>query len=95
MTLQGVKVYGVQSGHDTGATAFFSKMAEITLGHHVGLSDFSSIFDFLMMICYREGNPDMIPVRAVLYNKVKKYSQTGCYFRIFSYFFRTSDIFES
>ena len=60
--LQGVKVYGVQSGHDKGCTKFFSKMAELTDGRHVNLSNFSSIFDFLMMICYREGNPDMLPV---------------------------------
>lgn len=60
----GAKVYGVQSGSDSGATKFFSKMAELTLGRHVNLTNFSSIFDFLMMICYREGNPDMLPVYA-------------------------------
>ena len=60
--LKGCKVYGVQSGHDKGCTKFFSKMTEMTDGRHVNLSNFSSIFDFLMMICYREGNPDMLPV---------------------------------
>ena len=60
--LKGCKVYGVQSGHDSGCTKFFSKITEMTDGRHVNLSNFSSIFDFLMMICYREGNPDMLPV---------------------------------
>ena len=59
-------MYGVQSGYGTNATFFFSKMAELTLGRHVNLASFSSIFDFLMMICYREGNPDMLPVRTIL-----------------------------
>ena len=38
----------------------------MTFGRAVELKNFTSIFDFLMMICYREGNPDMIPVRILL-----------------------------
>ena len=44
---------------------FFQEAPKMTFGKSVELKNFTSIFDFLMMICYREGNPDMIPVRTV------------------------------
>ena len=58
-----MKVYGVQAKNHIRAAPFYKGLADRTQGRHVNLSDFSSIFDFLMMICYREGNPDMMPVR--------------------------------
>ena len=60
--LQGVKTYGLQSGCDSGSTKFNQEMAKVTNGKHLALKNFSNIFDFIMMICYGEGNPDMLPV---------------------------------
>lgn len=61
----GVKVYGVKANaFGTGVTGFFKEAADMTLGQSASLKNFSSIFDFLMMICYREGNPDMMPIYA-------------------------------
>ncbi|XP_045166591.2 uncharacterized protein LOC123529988 [Mercenaria mercenaria] len=59
----GVKVYGVQAGYGgTAATHFNDEMARITGGKRLSLKNFSCIFDVLMMICYREGNPEMLAV---------------------------------
>ncbi|XP_045166590.2 uncharacterized protein LOC123529987 [Mercenaria mercenaria] len=59
----GVKVYGVQAGYGgTAATHFNDEMARITGGKRLSLKNFSCIFDVLMMICYREGNPEMLAI---------------------------------
>lgn len=60
----GVKVYGVKANAFGDVYGFFKEAPELTGGQFANLKNFSSIFDFLMMICYREGNPDMMPVYA-------------------------------
>lgn len=59
----GVKIYGVQAGSPSTATTNFNEeMARVTGGKRLTLANFSCIFDVLMMICYREGNPEMLAV---------------------------------
>ena len=56
-------MYGVKANAFGDVYGFFKEAPELTGGQSANLKNFSSIFDFLMMICYREGNPDMMPVR--------------------------------
>jgi hypothetical protein len=58
-----VKIYGVQAGGSASATSFNEEMAKLTGGNRLSLKNFGCIFDVLMMICYREGNPAMLAVR--------------------------------
>ncbi|XP_060594237.1 uncharacterized protein LOC132748644 isoform X2 [Ruditapes philippinarum] len=58
----GVKIYGVQAGGSPAATSFNEEMAKLTGGNRLSLKNFGCIFDVLMMICYREGNPAMLAV---------------------------------
>lgn len=61
--LQGVKIYGVEAGNTSADTTVFNnEMARITGGKRLTLNNFGCIFDVLMMICYREGNPEMLAV---------------------------------
>lgn len=61
-----VKIYGVQAGHgstyESPAKKFNDEMARITGGKRLTLKNFGCLFDVLMMICYREGNPEMLAV---------------------------------
>ncbi|KAK3602915.1 hypothetical protein CHS0354_039331 [Potamilus streckersoni] len=57
----GLRIYGVQVDGSAYATYFYREMAEVTGGHHLKLQEFSSIFSFLMAICYKEGSPDLLP----------------------------------
>lgn len=61
-----VKVYGVQAGHGCNTESeikrFFEEMARITGGKRLTLQNFTSLFDVLMMVCYREGNPEMLAI---------------------------------
>ena len=60
-----MKVYGVQAGlgMHLSATFFYAEIARLTDGKTLRLSNFKCLFDILMMICYREGNPEMLAVR--------------------------------
>ncbi|KAL4237476.1 hypothetical protein ACF0H5_002192 [Mactra antiquata] len=49
----GVRIYSVQC-HNYDADKFYADIARRTNGHHLKLSDFKNIFDFLMAVCYRE-----------------------------------------
>ncbi|KAL3852419.1 hypothetical protein ACJMK2_016062 [Sinanodonta woodiana] len=57
----GVRIYGVQVDGSAYATYFYREMAAVTGGQHLKLQEFSSIFSFLMAICYKEGNPSLLP----------------------------------
>lgn len=54
----GVRIYSVQC-HSHNADKFYSEIARRTDGHHLKLSDFKNIFDFLMTVCYRERGDDL------------------------------------
>ena len=47
-------IYSVQAYPNSKYDWFWKGMADMTAGKHLQLSDFSSIFDFLMAICYLE-----------------------------------------
>ncbi|WAR25117.1 YR811-like protein [Mya arenaria] len=60
----GVKVYPVMAcGFGSfGVRNTYEDMAKRTGGKLLELKNFSSMFDFIMMICYREANPDMMSI---------------------------------
>jgi len=62
LCFQSVKIYGVHAGSSDYTGYFYEQISNTTGGKRIKLSDFSSMFDFIMMICYREADPDMIPV---------------------------------
>ncbi|KAH3817172.1 uncharacterized protein LOC127880582 [Dreissena polymorpha] len=57
-----VKVYPVQSGGNSSVKDVYTEMATRTGGKHLALSNLSSMFDFIMMVSYREANPDMMEI---------------------------------
>ena len=57
----GVRIYGVQCG-GYGADKFYADIANRTGGHHLKLSDFKNVFDYLMTVCYRETGEDLFNV---------------------------------
>lgn len=64
---QGVRIYGVQVNSDKTSTNFFRTMANITGGQHLKLSEFSTLCDVIMAICYREKGAEFLQVRAYSY----------------------------
>lgn len=42
--------------------AFWQGLAYKTYGHHLSLSSFSNVFDFIMAIAYKEQGPEMFEV---------------------------------
>ncbi|XP_025076951.1 uncharacterized protein LOC112553747 isoform X2 [Pomacea canaliculata] len=56
----GVRIYGVQVNSDKTSTNFFRTMANITGGQHLKLSEFSTLCDAIMAICYREKGAEFL-----------------------------------
>ncbi|XP_067677859.1 uncharacterized protein [Haliotis asinina] len=54
----GIKIYGVEC--DNWATMFYQTISKETGGRHLKLENFTNIFDFLMAICYREHDADIL-----------------------------------
>ncbi|XP_076444170.1 uncharacterized protein LOC143282420 [Babylonia areolata] len=50
----GVRIYGVQVNSSNQATEFFKTMTTMTDGQHLKLSQFGTLCDVIMAICYRE-----------------------------------------
>lgn len=53
---KGIRVYAVQALDYTHATSFYRQVAQLTMGFHLRLHQFSSITDFLTAVCYHEGD---------------------------------------
>lgn len=59
-----VRVYGVHAGNHQAGLKFSQEISQRTGGVHLPISNFNVLFDMIMMICYREGNPDMLKAYA-------------------------------
>lgn len=53
---KGVRVYAVQALDRDFATSFYKELAQLTMGFHLKLHQFSYITDFLTAVCYREAD---------------------------------------
>ncbi|KAK7477662.1 hypothetical protein BaRGS_00031046 [Batillaria attramentaria] len=56
----GVRVYGVQVDDSAESTQFFQTMADVTGGQHLKLSQFNTLCDVIMAICYREKGAEFL-----------------------------------
>lgn len=61
-----MRIYGVQINNSDKSTMFFRKMTEITDGQHLNLSEFGTLCDVIMAICYREKGAEFLQVRGML-----------------------------
>ena len=59
----GVKIYAVQASENTRANFFWQDMAKMTGGKRLLLSQFETIVDTMMAICYREQGAEFFEVR--------------------------------
>ena len=59
---QGVRIYGVQVNETAKSTEFFKTMTEATEGQHLKLSQFGTLCDVIMAICYREKGAEFLHV---------------------------------
>ena len=57
-----MRIYGVQVKDSAKSSAFFKTLAETTEGQHLKLSQFGTLCDALMAICYRERGADFLQV---------------------------------
>nr|KAG5688437.1 hypothetical protein BaRGS_001854 [Batillaria attramentaria] len=62
----GVKIYGVQVFEDEESSAFFHKMAAMTGGEHLKLTQFGHLCDVIMAICYREKGVEYLELEQVM-----------------------------
>lgn len=63
---QGCRVYAVQAGggyQDSQCAKFWQGLAYKTYGHHLSMSSFNNVFDFIMAIAYKEQGPEQLEVR--------------------------------
>ncbi|KAK7116461.1 uncharacterized protein [Littorina saxatilis] len=56
----GVRIYGVQVNNSDESTKFFRTITEITDGQHLNLSEFGTLCDVIMAICYREKGAEFL-----------------------------------
>ena len=50
---QPIRIYGVQINSDSESTEFFLTITQMTGGSHLKLSEFSTLSDVILAICYR------------------------------------------
>lgn len=64
MHFQGCRIYSVQcsGGPNHLVDAFWQGMAYKTYGHHLSLSSFSNVFDFIMAIAFKEQGAEQLEV---------------------------------
>ena len=66
MFLQFITTYSVQAyEYNDVATQFWTDLAARGNGKHLNLTQFESIVDIMMGICYREQGPDMFEVSII------------------------------
>ena len=63
--LQGVRIYGVQVNDNDRSTEFFRTMTEMADGQHLKMSQFDTLCDVIMAICYREKGAEFLSVSAL------------------------------
>ncbi|KAL8581692.1 hypothetical protein ACOMHN_043110 [Nucella lapillus] len=56
----GVRIYGVQVNNSAQSTAFFKTLTKMTDGQHLQLSQFGTLCDVIMAICYREKGAEFL-----------------------------------
>ena len=71
---QGVRIYGVQVNESAKAKKFFRTMTEITDGQHLKLSEFGTLCDVIMAICYREKGAEFLQVSVQIFHLHNNYS---------------------
>ena len=59
---QGVRIYAVQCHNNESATHFYKHLADKTFRKHLNLSEFPSIVNMLLAICYRETGAEYFEV---------------------------------
>ena len=62
LSLQNVRIYGVQCRGYSSPKDFYKKISSATDGKCLELADFSNMFDFMMAICYREHDETLLQV---------------------------------
>ena len=63
-------------GYQDGQCAkFWQGLAYKTYGHHLSLSSFSNVFDFIMAIAYKEQGPEQLEVRKKNPNHIWRFSK--------------------
>lgn len=73
----GITVHGVQALNRNHATDFYAQLARQTGGCHLPLTQFSSVVDLIMAVCYRES----AQVDRLLQYEIEVQSQPGRYNR--------------
>jgi Mg-chelatase subunit ChlD len=56
----GVNVYGVQCLNQKGSTYFYQTLAELSKGYYLELSEFSSISDLILTVCYKQVDDEIV-----------------------------------
>lgn len=61
---QGCRIYAVQCGAsgEEEEDRFWQTLAYKTYGHHLSLTSFSNVFDFIMAIAYKEQGAEQLEV---------------------------------